>query len=265
MNLLFQRRKNIHSSVKYRFIFLFVLITPPLIAQDLFRLVRSNDYEAVEAWDDLVNLRDTNNATPLMWAAYSADLKMVKLLVKKGADIGMKGWILFEDTTSHYEMIYGSMMAIAAGENKMDLLKYLLHKHKIPIEDKEINFYENKDNGWTALQWAVVKGNNDMVEYLIKKGANINAPAETDMNQTPLILAINFNRNSTAQLLISLGADVNIKDDFGAAPLNYAFLTKNRELVKYLVDHGARLPGVESETFKKLLEEHFGVTNMDDL
>jgi ankyrin repeat protein len=246
-------------------IYIILQISPCIQGQDLFRLVKSNDYEAVESWNDLVNLRDTNNATPLMWAAYSSDLEMVKLLVKKGGDIGLKGWILFEDTVSSYEMIYGSMMAIAAGENKMDLMKYLLHKHKIPIEDKEINFYEDKENGWTALQWAAVKGNEDMVRFLIKNGANINAPAETDMNQTPLILAINFNRPATAKLLIELGADVNIKDDFGAAPLNYAFLTRNRELVKFLVDHDAKLPGVNAETFRKLLEEHFGVTNMDDL
>jgi ankyrin repeat protein len=251
--------------VRFGWILLFVLISFKIDAQDLFRLVRSNDHESVNSWNDLVNLRDTNNATPLMWAAYSADLDMVKLLVKKGGDIRQKGWILFKDTVTNYEMIYGSMMAIAAGENKMDLMKYLLRKHNIPIEDKEINFYENKENGWTALQWAVVKGNNDMVRYLVKHRADINAPAETDMNQTPLILAINFNRVATAKLLVELGADVNIKDDFGAAPLNYAFLTKNRELVRFLVDNDAKIPGVGAETFRKLLEEHFGVTNMDDL
>lgn len=234
-------------------------------AQDLFRLVKGNDHEGVKAWEDLVNLRDTNNATPLMWAAYSADLDMVKILIKKGADITMKGWILFEDSVSHYEMIYGSIMAIAAGENKMDLMKYLLHRQKIPIEDREVNFYDNKENGWTALHWAAVKGNNNMVSYLIEEGANVNAPAETDMNQTPLMLAINFGRISAAKLLIDLGADVNIKDDFGATALNYAFLTKNRELVKYLVNHDAHLPGVGADTFMNLLKEHFGVTNMDDL
>ncbi len=246
-------------------ILILLLIVPPCMAQDLFRLVKSNDYESVEVYEDLINLRDTNNATPLMWAAYSADLKMIKLLVNKGADIRMKGWILFEDTALNYEMIYGSMMAIAAGENKMDITKYLIHKQNIPIEDKEINFYENKENGWTGLQWAVVKGNNEMVKYLVKKGANINAPAETDMNQTPLILAINFNRPSTAKLLIDLGANVNIKDDFGATALNYAFLTKNRELVKYLVEHDAHLPGVDADRFMELLKEHFGVNSADDL
>lgn len=252
-------------AVKYKVLFACLFISTSLMCQDLFRLVRSKDYEAVKEYSDLVNLRDSNNATPLMWAAYSADLDMVRLLISKGADIHMKGWILFEDTNSHYEMIYGSIMAIAAGENKMELMKYLLQKQKLSLEDREINFYESKENGWTALQWASVKGHLDMIRYLVKKGANINAPAETDMNQTPLILAINFNQEKAAELLIELGADVNIKDDFGAAPLNYAFLTKNRKLVKFLVNHDAKLPGVNADTFMKLLEEHFGVTNMDDL
>lgn len=250
---------------RYKLIFLLLFTVSVTHGQSLFRLVKANDFEGVKAYNDLVNLRDSNNATPLMWAVYAADLDMVKLLVRKGGDVNMKGWILFEDTATGFEMIYGSMMAIAAGENKIEIIKYLLHKQKISIEDKEINFYENKENGWTALQWASVKGNKEMVSYLAEQGANINAPAETDMNQTPLILAINFNQTNTAKLLIDLGADVNIKDDFGAAPLNYAFLTKNRAMVKYLVDHGAMLPGVRAEKFLELLQEHFGVSNMDDL
>jgi ankyrin repeat protein len=241
------------------------MLVQPLSAQKIFDIVKTNDHRALKEYNGPVNLRDTNQATPLMWAIYRSDLTMVKQLIKKGADVTMKGWIRFTDPESNFEFIYGSCLAVAAGEGNKDIVKYLLDKEHIPIEDKEINFHQNIDNGWNALQWASVKGHNDLVNYLVRKGANINAPAQTDMNQTPLILAIIFGNAETAILLAELGADVNQRDDYGVAPLTYAFELQSKELVKVLIEHGAFFPDTNGSQLKDLLNDYFDVENTEDL
>jgi len=243
---------------------LFVLLSCSVYSQNLFKLVVNNNYKAVKKYKGDVNLKDDYKATPLMWAIYKSDLKMTKLLIRKKADIRLKGWIRFIDSLQMTEFMYGSCLVIAAGENKMDIVKYLIKKEDYPVNDKEINMYDNLENGWNALHWASAKGNNDVIKYLIKSGADVNSEAETDNYQTPLHFAIRFNKNEAAALLIDLGADINKKDSYDNSPLLYALHYKNKELVKYLIDKGAR-PGVEGININDLLKQYFGVGSYSEL
>jgi len=233
-------------------------------SQDIFDLVKKNDYKSIKKYKGEVNLQDDYKATPLMWAIYVSNLKTVKRLIKKGADVNQKGWLKFVDTLLMTEFMYGSCLVIAAGENKMDILEYLIEKQDVKINDREINLYDNKENGWTALHWAAAKGNNNVVRYLIKKGAYINIEAETDYNQTPLLFALKYKKNKTARLLIDLGADINKQDSYENSPLLYAFHHKNREMVKYLVEKGAR-PGIQGLNINDLINEYFGVGSYSEL
>ncbi len=247
------------------FIVSVLLISLQAFPQDLFEMVKNNDYRSVKIYGEAVNLRDTNQATPLMWAVYRSDLKMVKLLIKKRADVSLKGWILFKDSVSRFDFIYGSCLAIAAGEGKIDQLKYFIRKHKIPVDDREVLLNDFTEDGWTALHWASVKGNNRSVKYLLRHGANINAISVIDYNQSPLLFAIDFNQIETAKLLIKKGADVNQKDLFGVAPLTYALEIQNKELVKYLVKHGAMLEEYAERPLEEMLLDLFGVSRIEDL
>lgn len=231
--------------------------------QDLFKMVKQNDYEGVKAFEDAVNLRDTNQATALMWAAYSSNLKMVELLIKKGADVHAKGWIIWQDKETEY--IYGSLIAIAGGENNVDLLKYLLKKQKIDVDDKEINLYEGIENGWTALHWAAVRGNNESIRYLVKNGADIDNPSETDSDQTALIFAVINDKEESVDLLLELGASINKADAIGNTALVYAFKNKNKIMVKKLIAQGA-IPGDKNgRNIEKMLSDTFGVSSADEL
>jgi len=77
--------------MRYFFFFFPVLMSLNLSGQDLFKMIGYNDYQGVTAYNGAVNLRDTNYATPLMWAAYSSNLEMVKLFFKKVALLSLKG------------------------------------------------------------------------------------------------------------------------------------------------------------------------------
>jgi ankyrin repeat protein len=233
--------------------------------QNLFDLVKNDEYRSIKEYKGAINLRDTNEATPLMWAVYKCDLRTVKLLVKKGADVTLKGWILFKDSISRLDYIYGSCMAVAAGEGKISQLKYFMRKHNIPVDDREVILTDDKENGWTALHWASVKGNNRVARYLIRHGADLNAISENDFNQSPLLFAINFKQIKTAKLLIKSGADVNQKDLFGVVPLTCALEIQNRELVKCLVKHGAVLEEYAERPLEEMLLDLFGVKRIEDL
>ena len=59
-------------------------------------------------------------------------------------------------------------------------------------------------SGWTALHYAAVNGDIDLVKYLIKHGANINkASAE---GSTPLFLAKMGGYNEIVKILRNAGA-----------------------------------------------------------
>lgn len=230
-------------AMKKIILFLVLFTANNVFSQSLFDYVKSNNYKAVKAYTDSINSRDDDQATPLMWAVYSSDLKMVKMLISKGADPNLKGWINFRDSSLNGYFAYGSCLVIAAGENKLDILKYLLVNQKIPIEDKEINLDENTENGWTALQWASVQGNLDIINYLVKNGANINSIAETENNATPLIFALMFNHKEAAKLLIDLGADINKKDSKHLSPLDHAIYLNDNDLINLMIEKGAKSGG----------------------
>jgi ankyrin repeat protein len=73
---------------------------------------------------------------------------------------------------------------------------------------------ETSDTGWTPLHAAAYIGSNDIIEFLVEKGANLGA--QNGCGQTPMSLADASNakglvaipraRRETAMLLIKLGA-----------------------------------------------------------
>ncbi len=61
---------------------------------------------------------------------------------------------------------------LAAGSGNLDLVKYLLEKHHLDIET--LSRINDHTYGATPLNFAVGKGHDHIVNYLIKKGANVN-------------------------------------------------------------------------------------------
>jgi peptidoglycan/LPS O-acetylase OafA/YrhL len=70
----------------------------------------------------------------------------------------------------------------------------------------------------TGLAWAVIKGNSEMTEVLIRAGADVNA--RDGEGNVPLHAASFFGRAAVAELLITAGADVNARNNDGETPLD---------------------------------------------
>ena len=104
---------------------------------------------------------DENGATTLMWAAYQSDLEMVKWLVENAADPFLKKGVIYlnKEKTAYY----GNLTGIAAGEGKLEMLRYLIEDLGIDVDDKEYNPETGQEDGWTAAQWADSRAKGEMI------------------------------------------------------------------------------------------------------
>lgn len=179
-----------------------------------------------------VNYADSNGASILMWAAYRSDLDFFKWLHKSGAKTGSKG-VIYTDTLKSY---YGSLVCIAAGEGKLDLLKYLVDECKLKVNEREYNLESKQNDGWTALQWASCNNQLNTVEFLITKKAHLNL--YDNSHQTALYITLTKGYLSIAKLLINSGADVNIINNEGWSPLHLAARDNYIDIAALLIYKG---------------------------
>jgi ankyrin repeat protein len=89
--------------------------------------------------------------------------------------------------------------------------------------------------GATALLWAVP--DVDKVRLLVTRGANVNARSETD--RTPLLVAASYPRTvNLLRFLLDRGADLRAQDRGGATALSLAIRSADVEVVQFLVEKG---------------------------
>ena len=164
-----------------------------------------------------VNAKTKYGNTPLHLAnhqyIFSISIELSKLLIDSGADVGAKN----NDG--------GTPLNLAVQVENIELAKLLIYRGA------------NCRNGY--LRWAILMGNEDLVEYLISARADVNCRDCT--GETPLHTAIRRSRNGTteievAKLLIASGANVRAKDVDGWTALHFV---KNIELAKLLICAGA--------------------------
>lgn len=75
-------------------------------------------------------------------------------------------------------------------------------------------------SGATPLHLAVLCDQGEVAQFLIRKGANLNAKVRDEHGGTPLHWAAALGRIEMARRLIEAGADVNAKDNHGFTPLD---------------------------------------------
>ncbi len=191
----------------------------------LWEAVKSNNLQkakiAIQKGAD-VNAKDELGAPIIMWATFTSNLDMVKLLVSKKADYTKKGVILWG-----YLECYGNLTGIAAHKKDIAMLRYFIEELHIPATDRGINLPDATETGKHALDWAIVRYKEDKdettINYLEKKMdfeqievAEVNL---MDMKLTELpsfvyklkkIKELNFSRNPIESLPPSLKGFKNL-------------------------------------------------------
>ena len=165
---------------------------------------------------------ETKDVTPLMMAALgNSDVKVIELLLKKGADIQAKNEN--EKTAFMY----------AAEENSNPEVIETLLKNGANIEAKA-------KYGLTALICAAYRNKNpEVIETLIKNGANIEAKNKYGL--TALMYAAYGNKNpEVIETLIENGANIEAKDKDGTTALMLAMnKEENPDAAEVLIAYGA--------------------------
>ncbi len=92
-------------------------------------------------------------------------------------------------------------------------------------------------NDFSPLHLAAHYGRIDIMNTLLDKGAEIEAPAT--FQNTPYITAAAGGQVEAAQLLVERGAKTDSLNSMGQAPLHLAALHGHAEMVTYLLEQGA--------------------------
>jgi serine/threonine-protein phosphatase 6 regulatory ankyrin repeat subunit B len=139
-----------------------------------------------------VNFRGKGGKTPLMWAA-SNSYGSTKLLLENGADIKASA---DDGMTALIQATLGVQSKRVTTE-VMDLLLENGANVNATTTGKNIS-------GWTALLFATVNGDEELVDYLLRNGAFVNHTS--DEGQSALALARQEKYESVVKLLKKHGA-----------------------------------------------------------
>lgn len=192
--------------------------------EDFFELCESGTLEeiasAIEGGAD-INVLDRHYWTPLMYAAFRNDPKVVSILLDAGADpnarVEADGLTALKIAVTKREFV------------EMSIVSLLLER------GADIN--EREEGNQTVLMWAAVNnGSPELISFLIEAGAD--AKARTIYGSTVLMSACVGNGHlEVIPILLEAGVDVDARDAHGKTALMIAATIPGK--VRVLLDAGA--------------------------
>ena len=191
-------------------------------------LSTSTSFADKERWDD--NKQDWSE---LMIAIYNGQTDKYLELIKQGVDVNF----ITPGTNSNWKL---TAMEVAIRKNSVNAVKALLETNKIEHPEKFLMTASGQnndltidllikfgatpndtlDNGYSALMMAASFGSYEVLESLLKHGANVKQTRKVD-GITALMLAAFNGQTQKVKLLLDYKADKNIKDKKGATALDY--------------------------------------------
>ncbi|XP_054719811.1 ankyrin repeat and protein kinase domain-containing protein 1-like isoform X1 [Uloborus diversus] len=131
------------------------------------------------------------------------------------------------------KIAYDAELHDAVKRNDISSVRAILLRQQSSVEAGDYN-------GNTALHIAAYSDNKEIVQMLLTAGASTRI--QNDLNQTPLHLALRWNKNCAAEVLVNWDAGEapnDLQDDRGRTPLYFAVIEGHTEIVKKLVAAGA--------------------------
>ena len=200
-------------------------IRPPMSDDDFLELCKGGEVAKIEeainngANVNAVSYEDHRRDPVLTWATKKGHTEVVKILLKKGAEVNAKN-------------LYGSTALMLAARKGYPEVAEILLQNGAKVNDR--NNY-----GSTALLWAAKYGNIEVIEVLLNNGADINAKANNGF--TALIRAAMGNHLHIAEILLEHGADVNSEDNWGWTALRWAERCGYANFTRLLREHATNL------------------------
>jgi ankyrin repeat protein len=145
-----------------------------------------------------VNAKESiEDQTPLMWAAAGKNAEIVRLLTAQGADVHARSKVI-------------SLPDPFVIENQQ-----IFGRNYRPT----VHFPKTR-GGFTPLMFAAREGDQESAGVLLDAGARIDDATEEE--GTALIVASASGHEELAVFLLERGANPNVRDGYGIAPIHYA-------------------------------------------
>lgn len=130
----------------------------------------------------------------------------------------------------------GTRFAVAIEDGDLEAVTALIEEEKAPV-DTPIDYGEHS---MTPLMKAAWDGDLPIVQYLIAKGADVNARA-TDTKETALMNAVTRGHGEIIKALLAAKADVSLRNSFDFNAFTSAVAAGNQEIAGWLLDAGAKV------------------------
>ena len=277
------------SSLSRSFFTLLLVLALPVAAatgSKLLEAAKAGDRDAVRQLLDEstdVNAAMPDGTTALHWAALHDDIDLGSRLLQSGAkpdaanDYGVTPLYL-ACTNRNTGMVKALLQAGADAKGKlvsgesvlMNCVRTgALEAAKLLIDaGADVNHAEPK-NGQTALMWAAAPGYAQIVNLLVRSGADIKARTKpgvpvipgtcrvcdwkvTSGDFTPLLFAARSGDIETAKILIDAGADPNETTALHGNSLVIASAGGHEDLALYLLENGAYIKSTDGSGISAL-------------
>ena len=199
--------------------------------KEIVSFIESGDFQTIKklieskSLDVNYNLEidEYSKSTPLIQAIKYKQTDIINYLLENNADVNLK-----EELTG-FTPLMASLNNIAIAE--------LLIEKGADIEAKD-------DDGINALVYASTYNDEEMVKFLLEKGADANTVCEienehTDIASTPLMNAAYRGNTNIINMLLENGANINYTTDFGMTALIMAASFNQFEAAKILLENNA--------------------------
>ena len=217
-----------------------------------------------------VNKREVDGSTPLQWAVYRDNVAEAQRLLKAGANVSLANnygvtamtlaseianpamikLLLDAGADANSANLDGQTALLAVARTGIVEAADLLIKAGAKVDSRD------KFGGQTPLMWATARRHPKMMQFLISKGADVNArgtardyqrhvqaegrPKNLDSGGfTSLLYAARENCLECVKVLLAAGADIDLPDPDGVSPLLLSIMNANWDVAKHLILSGA--------------------------
>ncbi|KAF5989577.1 ankyrin protein [Fusarium bulbicola] len=214
--------------------------------------------DLIKCGADVTN--QSKGQSPLSLAIQYGPTPLARLFIKSQKDVNQEissGWTSLRELFFHgyhigtwlKEQGGGSGQSRRGGE-----VKKHLHGLLDLLLERGARLNEAKPGGWLPLPAAVRLGSASIVEKLLRHQP---IPADSNLRdpqngETPLKIALTYNRRKEARLLLQHGSNVNEENEDGWKPLIHLCEINDQELVHTVIEKGARLDDIDRKGLSAL-------------